>query len=273
MAEQPHQPPQSVHTERGSTTPYPEIAGPSGQVFQVMHLDLTFTSGLGIYEDQPDSDGPSATSKMVACNGVRFIATVRFAGNGAWKIGLVQTVESTDCWILYRGGGRAARYRTRLPGRMRDGDATKGCWYGDESREKAKPGALVNLDLMDDPNLSFHYPLHPGGPGLASLAGLAPAGCGGHKEFWTWVVAIREDAAYQPLDVVYLHHMHWKVVFDGVIHGGTDQPTITFPAGGGVVFLGEGVGQGGATPVFAGREILPQDEEHSVENEPDDQPQ
>jgi hypothetical protein len=273
MAEQPHQPPQSGRTEVVSTKPYPEIVGPSGQVFQVMSLDLTFTSGLGVYGDQPDTDSAPEMSCMVSSFGVDLHATVRFAGSGAWKIGWVQTIESTDCWILYRDGGRAARYRTRLPGRMRDGDASKGCWYGDESRQKAKPGILVSLDLMDDPNLSFHYPRHPGGPGLEALAGLAPAGCGGHKEFWTWVVAIREDAAYQPLDVVYLHHMHWKVVFDGVINVGPDKPTITYPAGGGVVLLGEGVGQGGATPVFAGREVLPQDEEHPVENVPDDQPQ
>jgi hypothetical protein len=273
MAEQPHQPPPSVRTERGSATPYPEIASSSGDVFQVMSLDLTFTSGLGVFADQPDTDRPSEMSCMVSCFGVNFIATVRFAGTGAWKIGWVQTVESTDCWILYRGGGRAARYRTRLPGRMRDGDASKGCWYGDESREKAKPGTLAHLDLMDDPNLPFHYPRHPGGPGLEALADLAPAGCGGHKEFWTWLVAIRDNAAYQPPNVVYLHHMHWKVVFDGVIHGGPDKPTITFPDGGGVILLSEGVRQGGATPVFAGPEVVQPDEEHSVGSLPDGQPQ
>src|SRR5690348_9438530 len=117
MAEQPHQPPPSVRTERGSATPYPEITSSSGDVFQVMSLSLEFASGLGVYGDQPDTDRASEMSCMVSCNGVNFVATVRFAGTGAWKVGWVQTVESTDCWILYQGDGRAVRYRTRLPGR------------------------------------------------------------------------------------------------------------------------------------------------------------
>jgi hypothetical protein len=275
MTEQTDQPPKSVLTQKGSTEPYPEVTGPSGQVFQVMSLNLEFDSGIGVYKNQADPQVGAAPppSHMVSCFGVKFEATVRFAGDGAWKIGWVQTVESSDFWVLYRGGGRAARYRTKLPGRQRDSDTRKGCWFGDESRKKASSAKPVPLDMMDDPNIPFHYPHHPGGTGLADLAGLAPAQCGGQMEFWTWLAAVREGPGYQPLDVVYLHHMHWKVVFDGVIHGGTDQPTATFPAGSGVVLLGEGTGQGAATPVLDGPGDVEQFEIHEVEKLPDGQPQ
>lgn len=102
---------------------------------------------------------------------------------------------------------------------------------------------------------------------------MAPASCGGQKEFWTWLVAIREGADYQRLNMVYLHHIHWKIVFDCVVHGGTSQPTGTFPATSGAILIGEGVGQGGATPVFTGRGVLPQDEVTQVEKLPDGEPQ
>jgi hypothetical protein len=92
-------------------------------------------------------------------------------------------------------------------------------------------------------------------------------------EFWTWLAAVREGADYQPLDVVYLHHMHWKVVFDGTIHGGGADPGATFPDGSGVVFLGEGTGQGTATPVLDGPGGVEQFEVFEVEKLPDGQPQ
>ncbi|MFD0660661.1 hypothetical protein [Thermocatellispora tengchongensis] len=152
---------------------------------------------------------------------------------------------------------------------MRDSDTLKGCWYGDESREKADPNNPVNIRLMDDPVVPFHHPSHTGGPGLEALVGWAPAGCGGEKEFWTWLVAVREGANHQPVDVVYLHHIHWKVVFDCVIHGDAGTPTATVPAASGVVLLGEGVGQGGATPVLGGSGVLPRDEVNQVEHLPD----
>jgi hypothetical protein len=276
MTEQTNQIRKGVRTEKGSTKPYAEIAGPPGQVFQVMSLSLEFDSGIGVYKKQSRPSGGAAQppSQMVSCFGVEFHATVRFAGDAGWKIGWVQTVESSDFWVLYRGGGRAARFRTKLPGRQRDSDTRKGCWFGDESREKASSAEPVTLDLMDDPNIPFHYPQHPGGTGLAAdLAGLAPAQCGGQMEFWTWLAAVREGPGYQPLDVVYLHHMHWKVVFDGTIHGGGADPGATFPDGSGVVLLGEGTGQGTATPVFDGPGGVEQFEVFEVEKLPDGQPQ
>nr|BFE79364.1 hypothetical protein GCM10020093_019650 [Planobispora longispora] len=94
------------------------------------------------------------------------------------------------------------------------------------------------------------------------------------------------------MEVVYLHHIHWQVVFDCVLHVGADEPTAPIPAtsglvllsegigpdgtmpvrgGRGVVLLGEGVGQGGATPVLDGRGVLPRDEVNRVEPLPDGQ--
>ncbi|AWS44605.1 hypothetical protein [Streptosporangium sp. 'caverna'] len=281
MTDQPFQPPQSVRTEAGSTVPYPEVVGPRGQRFQVRSLALAFESGLVVQANQPDSDDSESSesgdeaaelpSHAISSFGVDFNATVGFVGNEAWKIGWVQTVESADFWVLYRNGARSARQRTTLPQRMRDGDTRKGCWYGDESREKADPATPVTISLMDDPVVPFHYPRHTGGPGLAALDDWTPAGCGGEKEFWTWLVAVREDADHQPVDVVYLHHTHWKVVFDCVIRGDADTPTVNVPATSGVVLLGEGVGQGGATPVLDGRGVLPRDEVNQVEDLPDEQ--
>ncbi|MBB5967177.1 hypothetical protein [Planomonospora venezuelensis] len=246
----------------------------------MLNLALGFESGLVVQANQPDSDASGSSesgeeaaelpSHAIGSFGVDFSATVRFAGAEVWRIGWVQTVESADLWVLYRNGARSARHRTMLPQRMRDSDTSKGCWYGNESRRKADPAAPVTVGLMDDPALPFHHPHHPGGgSGLAALAGWAPAGCGGTKEFWTWLVAVREDADHQPVEVVYLHHVHWKVVFDCVIHGDADEPTATVPATSGVVLLGEGVGQGGATPVLGGRGVLPRDEVNRVEQLPD----
>lgn len=268
MTDQPSQPPRSVRMEAGSAKPYPVVAGPSGQEFQVLSLTPGFDSGLDVAEDQPDSDDEgdtaAAPSHMVSCGGVNFKATVRFAGKGAWKIGWVQTAESADFWVLYRNGARAARHYRTLQRRMKDGDS-EGCWYGDESCEEANPDAPVTVSMSDDPNISFCYPDHPGGPGLADLAGWAPAGCGGQKEFWTWLVAVREGADYQPVEMVYLHHIHWQAVFECVIHGGADKPTVTFPAGSGAFLLDKGVGQGRATPVLDGPPPRPHNEVNKVE--------
>ncbi|MBG0824946.1 hypothetical protein HS048_30060 [Planomonospora sp. ID91781] len=278
MTDQPFQPPQSVRTEKGSAVAYPEVAGPRGQRFQVLSLELGFASGLAAQANQPDSDdegvGDEAAeqpSHAIGSFGVDFKACVKFAGNEQWKIGWVQTAESADFWVRYRNGARAARQRTTLPRRMRDSDTAKGCWYGDESRSKADPDDPVTVDLMDDPVITFHYPRHTGGPGLEELEGWTPTGCGGEKEFWTWLVAVREGHDHRPMDVVYLHHIHWKVVFDCVIGGGDGEPAVTVPATSGVVLIGEGVGKGGATPVLDGPGVLPRFEVNRVEQLPDEQ--
>jgi hypothetical protein len=279
MTDQPFQAPQRVRTEAGSAVPYPEVVGPRGQLFQVLSLRLDFESGLIVQENQPDSDASESSesgdeaaelpSHAIGSFGVDFNATVRFAGDEAWKIGWVQTVESADFWVRYRNGARAAKHCTTLPRRMRDSDTSKGCWYGNESRKKADPAHPVTIGLTDDPVIPFHHPHHTGGPGLKPLVGWAPDKCGGQKEFRTWLAAVREDADHRPVDVVYLHHIHWKVAFDCVIHGDADKPTATVPAASGVVLLGEGVGQGGAAPVLDGRGVLPRDEATRVEHLPD----
>jgi hypothetical protein len=57
------------------------------------------------------------------------------------------------------------------------------------------------------------------------------------------------------------------------IHGGGTDPGATFPDGSGVVFLGEGTGQGTATPVLDGPGGVEQFEVFEVEKLPGGQPQ
>jgi hypothetical protein len=258
-----------VPTKAGSTEPYPEIVGPSGQKFQVQSLTLEFNPGLYVSEDQPDSDDEGDTAAgpathQVSCGEVSFGATVRFGGDAGWKIGWVQTAEAADFWALYQQDERAARHRRTLEKRMKDGDS-KGCWYGDESRQKANPGAAVTVTMNDDPNISFCYPHHPGGASLEALKGWAPAECGGQKEFWTWLVAVREDAKRKPAEMVYLHHIHWKAVFVCQVGSDAGQPTVTCPAGSGAILLDQDVGPGKAAPVLDGPAPRPSNEVNKVE--------
>ncbi|MFI0451181.1 hypothetical protein [Actinomadura sp. 6N118] len=83
------------------------------------------------------------------------------------------------------------------------------------------------------------------------------------------LVAVQENDDHQPVDVVYLHHIHWKVVFACEIGGDAKEPTVNVPVGSGVVLLGEGVGQVGATPVLDGPGVRPRDEVSKVEHLPD----
>jgi hypothetical protein len=256
MTDQPSQSPPVAHTVPGSGKPYPVIPGPTGEVFQVMSLQLKFKPGLEVAVDYPDSSDEEgdqtseSPSHKVRCEPVILEATVHFTGNAGWKIGWVQTVEPADFWVDYRDGGRTARHRTTMNQRLRDGDTKRGYWYHEEeeSRTEAKPGADVTVQLYDDPNV----PIYASGPSHEGLAGWKPAGCGGQKEFWAWLAAVREEARYKPADVVYLHHVHWKVDFACEIHEADGQPTVPFSATSGAVLLAHGAGPGGPAAVLDG---------------------
>ncbi|MFI0451810.1 hypothetical protein [Actinomadura sp. 6N118] len=269
MTDQPFQPPQNVRTEEDSAVQYLKVVGPRGQGFQVLSLDPGHDEpGLVVHPNQPDSDEEEDVAELpshaIGSNGVEFKATVEFTGNEAWKIGWVQTVEPSDYWVLYRNGVHAAKYHRTLPQRMRDSDAPKGCWYGTEAREKADSAKPVTVELSDSPAAPFYF----GGPGQTDLVGWVPTECGGEKEYWTWLVAVKDDD-HRLVDVVYLHHIHWKVVFACEIGGDAQKPTVNVPVGSGVVLLDEGDGQGGATPVLDGPGVRPRDEVSKVEHLPD----
>ncbi len=170
MTDQPSQPPQ--RTKAGKNEPYPVVPGPSGQEFQVMSLALKCEPGLRVGPAVPDDDDPASgpETHQINSGNVEFEATVQFTGGAGWKIGWVQTAESGDFWVLYKKDKRAARHRRTLRERMKDGDS-KGCWYGDEARADANPGAPVTVTMSDDPNFSFCFPIHPGGLGLEDLKG------------------------------------------------------------------------------------------------------
>jgi hypothetical protein len=281
MTDQPSHSPRNVRTVTGSDTAYPRISGPSDEVFQVMSLKLVSESGLYVSGVQPDSDDEGDTdaapeSHMVSSGEVKFTAEVEFTGGAGWKIGWVQTAESADFWVLYKDNERAARHRRKMRNRMKDGDS-KRCWYGDEARGKAKPGAAVTVEMSDDPNISFCYPDHPGGPGLETLQGWTPAECGGQKEFWAWLVAVREDDGqpaedsddqpegddYQP-EMVFLHYIHWHAVYECQIHDDAGKPALNFGPGSGSFILGHGTGQGGVAPILNGPPPRPRDEDSKV---------
>jgi hypothetical protein len=221
------------------------ISSSSGAKFQVLNL----TPDVNSYAP---AEGLSYNGKewRIGCGGVDFAATVRFEGKGTWKIGWVQTAEPANFWVLYkkRSVDRGQLHRGRTPKRMKDGDS-EDFWYGDESYQVAGPAeGTVTVTMMDDPVISFCYPKHPGGSGLEALRDKQPFGCGGQKEFWTWLVAVRED---EPAEMVYLHHIHWVTVFNCTIEFGGGRPKVT-SAGAGARPLSQGAGQGGATPVLDG---------------------
>jgi hypothetical protein len=269
MTDQPFQPPQVVYTVTGSDNPYPAVPGPTGEVFQVMSLKLKFKPGLEVAEDYPDSSdeegdqGGGLPSHKVRCEPVILEATVHFTGNAGWKIGWVQTVEPSDFWVDYRTGERTARHRTTMGQRLRDGDTKKGYWYHEDegSRTEANPAADVTVEIDDDPNVPFYA----SGPGQAGLAGWKPAGCGGQKVFSAWLAAVREEARHQPADVIYLHHVHWKVEFACEIRDADGKPAVPFSATSGAVLVAHGTRQGEKTPVLDGPVAGPKFEASQVE--------
>lgn len=287
MTDQPSHSPEHVRTMTRSAEAFPEVSGPSGEVFQVMSLGLASRSGLYVGGIQPDSDDEGDTdaapeSHMISTGEVEFTADVAFTGNAGWKIGWVQTAEPSDFWVLYKGSKGAARNRRTMRNRMKDGDSRR-CWYGDEARDKASPGAAVTVTMNDDPNISFCYPAHPGGPDLEALLGWTPAACGGRKEFRAWLVAVREDDDqpaensdsepegdnepggddYRP-EMVFLHHIHWHAVYECQIRGGADDPALAYGATAGSFILGHGPGQGEAAPVLTGPPPRPHHEDSEV---------
>lgn len=264
MTDQPSQPPQRLLTKAGRNEPYPVVPGPSGQTFQVMSLALECSPGLYVGLVVVDEDDPAAgpQTHQINSGNVEFQATVQFAGGAGWKIGWVQTAEPGDFWVLYKKDKRATRHHRTLQGRMKDGDS-KGCWYGDEARANADPAAAVTVKMSDDPNFTFCFPRHPGGPGLDDLNGFTPTGFGGTKEFWAWLVAVREDD--QPPEMVFLHHIHWHVVYDCQLLRGPGPLELKVPATSGAFLLGEGTGQGSATPVLTGPPPTSPHEDNKVE--------
>ncbi len=280
MTDQPSQPPQRLLTKAGKNEPYPVVPGPSGQTFQVMSLALECNPGLHVGPAVLDEDDPAPgpETHQINSGNVEFQATVQFTGGAGWKIGWVQTAESGDFWVLYKKDKRAARHRRILQRRMKDGDS-KGCWYGDEARAKADPDAAVTVKMSDDPNFSFCFPRHPGGPGLDDLKGFTPTEFGGTKEFWAWLVAVREDDDQpaedsddqpaengddQPPEMVFLHYIHWHVVYDCQLLRGIGL-RLKVPATSGAFLLGEGAGQGSATPVLTGPPPTSRHEDNKVE--------
>lgn len=269
MTDQPSQPPRRIIREAGQNGPYPAIASPSGQQFQVMSLTLRCEPGLHVSGASPDSDdegGSTARQETdkLSSGDVKFKATVQFIGDTGWKIGWVQTAEPSGSWVVYRQPPNSFRHQRTLQGRMKDGDS-EGCWYGDEARKEADPATAVTVSMGDDPNISFCFPRHPGGPGLEDLKGKLPIQCGGKKEFWTWLVAVREDGAQQPTEVVFLHHVHWNVVYDCELPRGIGRPKPEAPDTSGAYIIEQGAGQGGATPVLAGPPPRPPNEDSKVE--------
>ena len=272
MTDQPSQLPQRA--KAGKNEPYPLVPGPSGQTFQVMSLSLECQPGLHVGEAASDDDDPDPgpETHQVNSGDVEFQATVLFTGDAGWKIGWVQTAESGDFWALYKKGTRAARHRRTLQRRMKDGDS-EGCWYGDEARVKADPAAPVTVKMNDDPNFTFCFPIHPGGPGLEDLKGSTPTEFGGTKEFWTWLVAVREREEQddrpaegdQPPETVFLHYIHWHVRYDCQLLRGIGKLRLKVPPTSGAFLLQQGTGQGPVTPVLTGPPPISRYENNKVE--------
>jgi hypothetical protein len=254
---------------------YPEISGPGGEVFQVTSLKLGFEPGLAAENDraEPTKGTGIPPTHMISCSEAKFEATVHFTGKSRWKIGWVQTVEPSIFWVRYQDTKRAARHWTELKTRLRDGDNDEGYWYDDGT--EAVDGTGIGVEMSDGPNLSFYYikypadasPKDPDGASLQSLEGLIPRACGGQKEFWAFLLAVREDAPGQPTEKIYLHHVHWRAVFDGQINISPGGPKVVPGRASGSQLIAEGVGQGGATPVLDGHEAGPDDEVHRAEME------
>jgi hypothetical protein len=272
MSVQPSQPAQGAFTVASSDRPAPKISVPSDsvpsdEVFQVTSLKLRFESGLSVEPHQPDSTNPGKLGVLpthMISSEAKFAATVRFTGQLEWKLGWVQTVEPHSRWVRYRGGGRTGLHRTTIKARMRDGDDDEGYWY--EGGRDADTDDNVSAPFYDAPNIAFYYPTYPSEASLPDLAGLAPTDCGGQMEFWAWLLAVRENDQGQPVEQVYLHHVHWKVVFDGQISGdGDEAPTVIPGSMSGVQLICQGVGQGGATPILGGPAIGPEHEDHRAE--------
>jgi hypothetical protein len=276
MSVQPSQPVQGTAAVSNSDKPYPEISGPGSEVFQVTSLKLGFEPGLSAWPDraEPTSGTGVPPTHMISCAEVKFEATVHFTGESGWKIGWVQTVEPSIFWVHYRGKGRAGRHRMELEARLRDGDNDEGYWYDDG--EEAVDGTDITVEMSDEPNLAFYFPTYPAGASprfpdgssLQGLEGLVPKACGGQKEFWALLLAVREDAQGQPAEKIYLHHVHWRAVFDGQINMTPGKgPTVVPGHASGSQLIAEGVGQGGATLVLDGPEVGPDDEVNRAEME------
>ncbi len=277
------QPTTRAPTKAGQKVPYPVIRGQSGETFQVLDLDLTFSPVLFVGGIQPDSDGEESQSDLdgegaqsdpedegdteagpeshvVSSGAAEFAARVRFTGATKWKIGWLQTCEPAENWVLYEQGDRAARHCRTLEMRMKDGDS-EGCWYGKEARRQARHRAAVSVQMSDDPNISFCWPVHPGGHGFEALEGLSPTECGGTKDFWAWLVAVRDD---QPQEMVFLHYINWQAAYTCQLQDDHGEPKVTFGPGSGAVLLSEGTGPGGVTPVLTGPPPRPRHEISTV---------
>jgi hypothetical protein len=266
MTDQPSSPAQSTR-QYVSTAPYSEVKGPSGQVFQVMSLELDSKPGLAVSKYKPDDYFPEKEhlypSHQVDSHEIKFEAIVRSAGAEGWKIGWLQTVESSEAWVLYTKDGNSAKHHTKLKNRMRDGDDDEGCWYGDP--DDADSHSNVTAVLQDGPNLPFHIK-HPVISGMEGLADMVPAGAGGCRKFWSWLVALREENDGTPLEpVVYLYHVNWKVEFACDILGAGKKPTLNVPGESGASLIAYGTGQGPVTAVLRGAEAGQEHEENWVE--------
>jgi len=154
--------PARITRQHVSIVPYSEVKGPSGQVFQVMSLELDSKPGLAVSKFKPDDYSLEKEhlypSHQVNIHEIKFEAIVRSAGTEEWKIGWLQTVESSETWVLYTKDGNSAKHHARLKNRMRDGDDDEGCWYGDPN--DADSHGNVTAVLEDGPNLPFHIK-HP----------------------------------------------------------------------------------------------------------------